>query len=213
VGRSLRIAVVAGDDGTHTPPGESLKGLSWCWTWQSLAGDSDPGPVCSANPDVVLMDIQMPDSAGLSSARKLKAVLPAVPIIVLAASLDLSDVLQFLVAGASGFLLNPITPEALARAVRDVLKEDVVLCPKVQAALLGHLHHQSLDNKFESLSWQELKVGHLLVGRLSTQEIAAKLGVSSITIHSHRMRIYRKLGVHSREEARRRFSGLGQAEP
>jgi len=201
--------VVDGDGRATTAVSELVKELAPCWMCQSISSGSQPGGAPADHPDLILMDIGAPSLAALASVRSLKALWPTVPLLVLAAVLEPDYVAGFITAGASGCLLNPIAPETLARAIEDVLQNCVALCPEAQAALVAYLQRQNLDDSFGGLSWQERKVGHLLAQQLSAQEIAVRLGVSRVTVHSHLARIYRKLGVHSREEARRRFTGLG----
>jgi DNA-binding NarL/FixJ family response regulator len=201
--------VVDADGDTTKALSESVKEHAPCWLWQSFESGFHPGGARSASPDVVLMNIETPSLAALASVRSLKALLPAVPLIVLAGVLEPDYVAGFISAGASGCLLNPIAPEALASAIEGVLHHCPALCPEAQAALVAYLQRKSPAGSFEDLSWQERKVGQLLAQQLSTKEIATRLGISIGTIHVHLANMYKKMGVHSREEARRKLSGLG----
>jgi DNA-binding NarL/FixJ family response regulator len=201
--------VVAGNNRTTTALSASVKELAPCWRWQSCGNDFPIGGKHAALPDLVLTEIPMPNPAGLASVRSLKALLPTVPLIVLAVIAEPEHVIEFIAAGASGCLVSPAAPRALARVIEDVVQNSVGLCPKVQAALVAHIQRQAVDDRFGCLSCQERKVVFLVTHWLSDREIAARLGIAQVTVHSHLAHIYQKLGVHSRECVRSMFMGLG----
>jgi DNA-binding NarL/FixJ family response regulator len=208
VGRALRIAVVDGNDRTTTALSALVKELAPCWRWQSCGNDFPLGGPPTL-PDVVLTNIPTPNPAGLASLRSLKALLPTVPLIVLMGDDEIEHVIEFIAAGASGCLVSPAAPRTLARVIEDVLQNSIVLCPRLQAGLVAHIQRQAADDCFGCLSCQERKVACLLAHWLSDREIAARLGVARVTVHSHLAHIYLKLGVHSREGVRSKFRGLG----
>jgi DNA-binding NarL/FixJ family response regulator len=164
------------------------------------------------HPDVVLMDIRMPNVDGIEATQRILAEERAVkPRILVLTTFDLDEyVYRALRAGASGFLLKDTPPEALVRAISEVVAGDGLLAPSVTRRLIerftlspppGQAVDSELDERFADLTPRETEVLRLLVRGLSNAEIAAHLFVSDTTVKSHVGRLLMKLGVGDRVQA------------
>jgi two-component system NarL family response regulator len=136
------------------------------------------------NPDVVLLDVEMPDVGGLEACAAIHARLPEARILMLTVSEDALDVRGALSVGAAGYLLKDIRPEALVRAVRGA---SMVMAPTAAP--------------IEGLSVREREVLELLGRGLRNREIAERLVVSDATIKTHVRHILEKLRLRNRAEA------------
>jgi len=150
-------------------------------------------------PDLVIMDIGMPDLNGIDATRQIVAELPSVKVIALSMHSDRRFVVQMFRAGASGYLLKDCAFEELARAVRAVLKDQTYLSPAVTGPVMeGYLHHLATAvDEMSALSPREREVLQLLAEGKSTKEVAAVLCVSIKTVETHRQQIMGKLNIHS----------------
>ena len=160
-------------------------------------------------PDVILMDIRMPELDGLQATRRIIAERPttaagAATRIIILTTFDLDQyVYAALAAGASGFLLKDVTPAQLINAVRTVQEGDALLAPNVTRRLVARFArpdpapHRALT----TLTPREREVLMLLAGGLSNLELAAKLHVSEATVKTHVTRILAKLNLRDRVQA------------
>ena len=157
-------------------------------------------------PDVVLLDLRMPDMSGVEVLRQLRAKLFDKPVVILTTSEDDRDVADSLRAGASGYLLKNMDPDELVAVLSDIVKGQTVVDPSL-AALLADLVKQGTSDTeqpttpFEKLTARELEIlCHLAEGQ-SNKVIARHLDISDGTVKLHVKAILRKLEVHSRVEA------------
>ena len=158
-------------------------------------------------PDVVLMDIRMPDMDGLEATRRILADAGDDPIAVLMlTTFDLNEyVYEALRAGASGFLLKDVMPEDLVAAVRVVARGDALIAPAITKRLIEQFARTAPPNapppELETLTPREAEVLTLVARGLSNREIAAELVLSEATVKTHIKRILAKLDVRDRVQA------------
>jgi DNA-binding NarL/FixJ family response regulator len=159
-------------------------------------------------PDVVLMDIRMPEMDGLEATRRiLTAPRAGAPRVIILTTFDLDRyVYAALSAGASGFLLKDVTPEYLVAAVRTVRTGDALLAPAITRRLVQRFAQRgsdtvSLHRDLASLTPRELEVLGLLARGLSNAELANRLHLAETTVKTHVARILAKLGLRDRVQA------------
>jgi NarL family two-component system response regulator LiaR len=156
-------------------------------------------------PDVVIMDISMPNVNGIEATRQIKALYPSVTVLVLSAYDDDQFIFSLLEAGAAGYLLKSVHGHELTDAVRQVHAGESVLHPSIARKVLNRFVPAA--GKFggqkasEVLSEREIEVLKLATGGFSNQDIADQLCLSLRTVQSHLGHIFTKLQVSSRTEA------------
>ena len=149
------------------------------------------------DPDVVLMDLRMPEMDGVSAIRQMTELgIPARVLVLTTFDTD-SDVLPAIEAGATGYLLKDAPRDELLRAVRSAAAGEAVLSPSVAARLLDQVR-QPLK---ETVSQRELEVLQLVASGATNREVAERLFVSEATVKTHLLHIYAKLGVNDRAAA------------
>lgn len=158
-------------------------------------------------PDVVLMDIRMPEMDGLEATRRILTGTASEPRVIILTTFDLDHyVYAALSAGASGFLLKDVTPEHLVAAVRMVRSGDALLAPAITRRLVERFAGRSADTSaihrdLSTLTPRELEVLRLLAQGLNNAELAAHLHLSEATVKTHVARILAKLGLRDRVQA------------
>jgi DNA-binding NarL/FixJ family response regulator len=155
------------------------------------------------SPDVVLMDVRMPDLDGIEATRELTQVAPSARVLILTTFEQDDYVFGALRAGASGFLLKRTRPEELIAAVRTVAAGESLLSPSVTRRVIDRMANQPTPELadrllLEELTAREREVFDLLARGLSNREIAAELVVEESTIRTHVKRILMKLGLRDR---------------
>jgi len=158
-------------------------------------------------PDVILMDIRMPEMDGLEATRRILASRSGLQMrIIILTTFDLDQyVYAALSAGASGFLLKDVSPEHLIAAVRLVRSGDALLAPSITRRLVerfaGHQPLAEVSADLSTLTPRELEVLGLIARGLSNAELAAELTVSEATVKTHVARILTKLQLRDRVQA------------
>ncbi|MEV8018777.1 response regulator transcription factor [Streptomyces sp. NPDC086554] len=174
---------------------------------QAVDGADAVARVAELTPDVVLMDIRMPELSGIEATRRITSALPDVRVLVLT-TFDLDEyVYEALRAGASGFLLKDASADQLAEGVRVVAAGDALLAPGItrrliaEFARIGQGPRAPLKPRVGDLTTRETEVLALIAQGLSNAEIAAKLVVAEQTVKTHVGRILVKLGLRDRTQA------------
>lgn len=154
-------------------------------------------------PDVVLMDLIMPEMGGVAATRRLKQVSPRTQIIVLTSYYDDEHIFPAIRAGALSYLLKEASPAEIAAAVRKAAAGEAVLHPRVAARLVQEISGaRALEvNPFTELTDREMEVLQLLAQALSNAEIAGRLVISEKTVKSHVSNILSKLHLADRTQA------------
>jgi DNA-binding NarL/FixJ family response regulator len=159
-----------------------------------------------AQPDVVLMDIQLPDATGVECTAKIKQMLPGLHIVIVTVYEDSEPIFQALRAGACGYLLKRAEPEKIIAAVREAHEGGVPMTPEIARKVIGQFRQQAaLTTQVEDLSDREREVLELLMHGHGNKAIADRLGVTIAAVKWHLQHIYEKLHVHSRTEAALKF--------
>jgi DNA-binding NarL/FixJ family response regulator len=163
-------------------------------------------------PDVMVLDIQMPDLDGVSAAREITRDAPAVAVLMLTMFDDEESVFAAMRAGARGYVLKGATQEEIVRAIRAVAAGEAIFGPGIARRVLGRLSGAGVTTQpFPLLTPRERQVLELLAAGLPTTVIGRKLGLATKTINNHASAIFAKLQVADRTEAvlRARDAGIG----
>jgi DNA-binding NarL/FixJ family response regulator len=153
-------------------------------------------------PDVVVMDIQLPKRSGVECVARLKALLPSVQVIVVTIYQDPDRIFRAFRVGASGYLLKRESPEKVLNAIREVQQGGVPMSAVVARKVIKYFQTQAITTaEVKRLSPREREILELIVLGFYNKEIADRLSISIESIRWHLKNIYRKLHVHSRTEA------------
>jgi len=169
------------------------------------AGSGDEAVKLAAQhiPDVILMDLIMPDMDGVETTRRVRQVSPRSQIVVLTSYHEDEHIFPALKAGALSYILKDVSAEELASAVRKAAVGEAILHPRVAARVIRELQgsHAEKVNPFTELSERELEVLKLIADGMSNAEMAAKLVLSEKTIKGHVSNILSKLHLVDRTQA------------
>jgi DNA-binding NarL/FixJ family response regulator len=157
-------------------------------------------------PELVLMDIQLPNMSGVDCVAHLKELLPALKAIMVTVYEDPDRIFGALRAGASGYLLKRSTPEEVLHAMREVQQGGGAMSGEIARRVIGYFRDQTTaKTEFSELTPREREVLELVVHGLSNKEISDRLTVTVDAVRWHLKHIYQKLHVHSRTEAALKF--------
>ena len=148
-------------------------------------------------PDLVLMDLRMPDLDGVAATKQLRDVAPSVQVLVLTTYDTDADILRAIEAGATGYLLKDATREELLKAARLAAAGETALAPSVAARLVGHVRNPGAT----TLSAREIEILELVAQGLTNREIGTRLFISEATVKTHLIHVFTKLGVDDRTHA------------
>ncbi len=194
----IRVLVV--DD--HPVVRHGLMAILRFETDMEVVGDAADGPeavrlILEHQPDVVLLDLRLPEFSGIEVMRRVRALAPRTRFLVLTTYDTDEYIAPALAAGAHGYLLKDAEPDELSQAIRALMEGGAALEPRVAARVLGQL----ADEPGEGLTEREMQVLQLLPSGASNKTIALQLGLSENTVKTHIRNIFGKLGVQSRAEA------------
>ena len=196
--KKIRLVIV--DD--HPVVRDGLRGMLESQPDFEVVGEASDGEAAiritkKLKPEIVLMDLRMPEMDGVTALREIKASNPQIQVLVLTTYDSDADILPAIEAGASGYLLKDSSREELYTAIRATARGETVLAPAVAARLVGRMRAPAE----EQLSSRELEVLQLVAEGDSNSEIASRLHISQATVKSHLIHIFGKLGVSDRTAA------------
>ncbi|MFE6826224.1 response regulator [Streptomyces sp. NPDC057690] len=174
---------------------------------EATNGSEAVDAVRRTRPDVVLMDVRMPEMDGLEATRRILTGAPGEPRVIILTTFDLDEyVYAALSAGAGGFLLKDVTPEQLIAAVRTVRSGDALLAPAVTRRLVERFTRQgseitAIHRDLASLTSREREVLGLVARGLSNAEVADRLHLAETTVKTHVSRVLGKLQLRDRVQA------------
>jgi DNA-binding NarL/FixJ family response regulator len=199
---STAIRLVIVDD--HSVVREGLRAFLRLQEGIDVVGEA-AGPdeairvAAAASPDVVLLDVVMPDGDGIGAIRRLLEVAPDARVLVLTSFADDAQIFAAMAAGAAGYLLKDVDPAALAEGIRDVHAGRPALHPSVAARLMRR--GSGPTPMHGDITAREHDVLRLVVEGLPNKQIAQRLGIGEKTVKTHVSRVLAKLGVEDRTQA------------
>jgi len=157
-------------------------------------------------PEMVLMDIQLPNMSGVECGARLRELLPSVKAIMVTVYEDPDRIFRALRAGASAYLLKRSTPEEILHAMREVQEGGGAMSGEIARRVIEYFREQTTTStEVERLTTREREILELVVHGLGNKEIAERLSVTVAAVRFHLKHIYQKLHVHSRTEAALKF--------
>jgi len=174
---------------------------------EASCGDEALAMVADVAPDVILLDLHLPDGSGADFCRDLLRMSPKSKVLILSAYDDEEEVSAALISGASGYVLKTVSGERLADNIRSVYRGEVLLAPSVAAKVVQQLTRLQKESgrqeeALHALTPREKEVFELASRGLKNAEIAAELYLSEKTIKTHLRNIYNKLNLASKAELR-----------
>ena len=196
------IRVLLADD--HTIVRQGLKLILASQADFEVVGEASNGREAAElaeklHPDIVLMDVQMPELNGIEATRRMVATNSRIRVLVLSMHKEALYVREVLKAGARGYILKDAIDSELISAMRSVARGDGYISPGVSSALLTDYREQS-SNPLDTLSSREREVLQLIAEGKTNKEVATRLNLSVYTVDSHRGKIMEKLNLHSAGE-------------
>jgi len=194
----IRVAIA--DD--HRVVRVGLEQLLGTFDDVELVGSADGGEatveLCTAaKPDVLLLDLSMPDVDGIEVTRRLAAASPDTRVVLFTSFSDREQIVRALDAGAIGYLLKDAEPEAIHDALRAAARGEAPLAPKAAAALLASRSERAAVE----LTARERDVLALVIAGDVNKQIARKLGISEKTVKGHLTNLFQRIGVADRTQA------------
>ena len=195
-----RVRLLIADD--HPVVRSGLRGIFESEPDLEVVGEAKTGAEAAdlalrLRPDVVLMDLRMPQMDGVAATELIKDSRPQPQVLVLTTYDSDADILRAVEAGANGYLLKDAPEEELLAAVRSAAEGRPILAPTVTSRLIERTRTPPEEN----LSGREIQVLQLVAQGTNNREIAKELWISEATVKSHLIRIYGKLGVDDRTAA------------
>jgi DNA-binding NarL/FixJ family response regulator len=148
-------------------------------------------------PDVVIMDLTLPEMSGIEATRQIMANNPLIRVLILSMVLDKHCLMESLDAGAKGYLVKDCAAEELVTAIRSVAAGKLYFCSEATELLIGDVTRQAVDSNVVPITKREREVLKMTAEGLNTKEIAFTLGVSVKTVEVNRMNLKKKLNLRS----------------
>jgi DNA-binding NarL/FixJ family response regulator len=194
----------------HPVVREGLRGMINAEDDLTVVGEAGSGAEAvalaeSLRPDVILMDLRMPDVDGVTATERILAASPSIRIVVVTTYESDADILRAVEAGAAGYLLKDASRLELAEAVRDAARGKTVLAPSVADRLVRFVRQPASV----SLSSREVEVLGLVAKGTTNAEIGRALHISEATVKTHLLRAFNKLDVSDRTAAVTTAMALG----
>ncbi len=199
----MSIKVLLADD--HKITREGLRSLLEKHGDMEVIGQAEQGREAvrlagELSPDVVIMDVSMPDLNGIEATRQIVSKSADVKVIALSMHSDSMFISEMLKSGASGYLLKDCAFEELTKAIETVMSGKMYLSPEISGVVVDDYLHRLSKNKTaeaELLTDREREVLQLLAEGQSTKQIALKLHISAKTVETHRRQMMNKLDMHT----------------
>ena len=156
----------------------------------------------SLKPDVVLMDLKMPNLDGIEATRQIVTAYPGVKVLLLTTFEADNHVIQALKAGASGYILKDSKPDSIVSSLLAVMAGERVMASAVANRVLEMLTGTTTPKEFyDGLTGREIEILKLLAGGMANKQIAYKLKISEKTVRNHVSNMYEKLNIYYRSQA------------
>jgi DNA-binding NarL/FixJ family response regulator len=199
---ALRVGIVEDDDRLRGDFVRLIDGSGdMCCVGAYPSAEVALAELPSQSPDVVLMDIRLPGMSGIETVRRLRALMPAVQVMMLTIFDDTTSVFESLKAGASGYLLKRAPVGELLAAIRDLAAGGAPMSGVIARKVVHYFAQHGPVPEVQTLTAREHEVLIALSHGEQYKEIAARLGISINTVRRHVMAIYDKLHVNSRLDA------------
>jgi DNA-binding NarL/FixJ family response regulator len=199
-----RITVLLADD--HTVVRQGLKALLQAEEDIEVVGEAETGREAvqltrKVLPDVVVMDVAMPQLNGLEATRQITRELPSAKVLILSSYSDDEYVRQLTEAGATGYLIKQTAANDLLRAIREAQRGNAFFSPSISKRLMDHYREAFMEGKSDRkapvhLTSREMEVLQLIAEGRANKQIAAELCISIKTVEKHRQQVMNKLNIH-----------------
>lgn len=181
---------------------------------EATTGEEALAKVAELKPDIVIMDISLPDSNGLDVTCAIRRTLPRTRVVILSVHLRVDFITRAFQSGASGYITKESASERLLECLESVSKGDLYMDPILHTAIVQNVMKSSAQKSvthpcYSSLTPRELEVLRFLAEGLSAKEVAGKLYVSPKTVENHRSKIMKKLDLHTAVELVRYAAKFG----
>ena len=166
----------------------------------AAAGGEEAVALCAAErPDVLLLDLAMPDLDGIAVTRRVAAEVPETRVVLFTSFSDRDGIVAALDAGAVGYLLKDAEPQDIHNAIRAAARGEAPLAPKAAAALLAERAPRASGTP--ELTGREREILALVLDGMANKQIARRLGISEKTVKGHLTNVFQRIGVTDRTQA------------